>query len=86
MREEWEKQVRTPPTHPPLSKEERDELRQLLQTKIMKRVSGLVYAKIAQECLAMLTRQDASAPLIAAHNRSPDVVFGHMWEMCNERD
>jgi hypothetical protein len=80
MRDEWES-VRKAARHEPLSKEERLELKQIMQSKVFKRACSLVYENIARQSLAKLVDHDAK--IIAEFNRSPDIVFGQLLEMCD---
>jgi len=83
MRDVWDKTVREEPAPTGLTDDEQEQLRQLMQTKVFMRAARLVYSAVAQATLAKLGNVDADAKLLVEFNRSPDVVFGHLLEMCN---
>lgn len=80
-REAWQKAVE-PLMPEELSAEEREQLVQVMGMQLMHKVSALVYARVRGEALAKLVTEDSAEA--KAHVRSPDIVFGHIWELCNE--
>lgn len=64
-------------THPPLTVEEKEQLRMLLTSGVFRRATMLVYEQVAMTALAHIARGEP------ADVTSPNVVFGQLWEMCD---